>query len=86
MRPALAVVCVLYVAVMVVATHMSLSRVSVPEWRLLPFDKVFHFSAYAGLAFLLATLAAAIWTGTQGNAARGCCATRPCCRRWPFMV
>jgi VanZ family protein len=65
--PALAVVCVLYLALMVVATHMSLSRVAVPQWRLLPFDKVFHFSAYAGLAFLLATLAAAIWTGTQGK-------------------
>src|SRR6185295_18305194 len=35
-------------------------------WRV-PVDKVFHFTSYAGLAFLLATLGAAVWSGTRGK-------------------
>jgi VanZ family protein len=67
--PALAALCTLYLAAMATATHVPLSGVPLPEWRI-PIDKLFHFTAYAGLAFLLATLAAAIWTGTQGKRLR----------------
>ena len=52
---------------MATATHVPLTGVRLPEWRLVPVDKVFHFTAYAGLAFLLSTTAAAIWTGTAGK-------------------
>ncbi len=64
--PLLAAVSILYVIGMAAATHVPLDGVTLPIWPI-PIDKVFHFTAYAGLAFLLATLAAAIWTGTGGR-------------------
>ncbi|MBI2824732.1 MAG: VanZ family protein [Planctomycetia bacterium] len=64
--PILGAICAVYIALMALATHMSLSGMEVPQWRL-PVDKLFHFTAYAGLSFLLATLAAAIWSGTRGR-------------------
>jgi VanZ family protein len=65
--PALAIICTIYLLAMATATHVPLTGVRLPEWRLIPIDKLFHFTAYAGLAFLLSTLAAAIWTGTEGK-------------------
>jgi len=64
--PALAALCLAYLVMMTVATHLPPNRIHVPTWRV-PADKVFHFTAYAGLAFLLATLGAALWTGTPGG-------------------
>ncbi|HEY1599902.1 MAG TPA: VanZ family protein [Pirellulales bacterium] len=65
--PLLTLACILYVAAMATATHVPLDGVRLPEWRLVPVDKAFHFTAYAGLSFLLSTLAAAIWTGSASK-------------------
>ena len=64
--PELAIFAALYLVFIAVSTHVPLTGVQLPQWRV-PADKTFHFTAYAGLAFVLATLAAAIWTGTQGK-------------------
>lgn len=49
-----------YLMGMLVATHMPLPELPVepPTWRLVPFDKLAHFSIYAGFALLVAFLLA----------------------------
>jgi|GEM_PF-409051 len=55
-------VILLYWASIATATHVPMHQSRMPKWRFLPIDKVFHFCAYLGLAFLLSTMIAAIWS------------------------
>lgn len=58
----IATVIVLYWCSIATATHVPMDQSKLPKLRYFSIDKVFHFSSYAGLAFLLSTLIAAIWS------------------------
>jgi VanZ family protein len=63
-------VIVLYWVSIATATHVPLDQASLPKLPGISIDKLFHVSAYAGLAFLLSTLIAAVWS-THGSGWRG---------------
>ena len=42
-----------YIGLCFAATHLPVPDVPVPDLKIIPFDKVVHFSMYALMAFLL---------------------------------
>ena len=51
-----AVAVAIYVGLCFVATHAPVHNVPTPDWRMIPFDKVAHFSMYALMAFLMSLM------------------------------